>query len=461
MAKKQATNENEKEDNRRQSRKETLRAGKQDEQMRVIRIAAIIVGAILLLVLGIAIVNEYILTPNKSVATVDGEGISLSDWQDRVTYERAQRILALESQLEAFDGDVGLVQQFSEQSIIELIRENTEGMGEVVLDRMVDEEIMRQAAEDRGLLPSEADIDESIGESFSYYGGDSPPPLPDPTETVAPTPSVTPIPVDGASDTEPAAEPLPSEAGPTSTPFPTATPVSEESFQQEFDDLLAQFSDQGVSEKTYRSVVANAIITERLIDSLAEEEDLPEEDVHASMYFLAYSDEEEANEALNEIAAGDFLTVWNSVQSTPLDPEAENPSTASASEILWRTRDAIANGISEEVAENVFGLPLDTSSDLLVITGSEGEPFYIIILVSGREVRDLAEDELEGRKQALLFALLDKGRIDDVVISELWRSRVPSSPLLDPKFRQAPTPVPDIGLDDTGGTGTDDGQTTP
>ena len=136
MAKNRTTNETE--DSRRQSRKEILRAGKQEDQLRIIRIAALIVGIILMLVLGIAIVNEYILTPNKSVATVNGQGIALGDWQERVEYERAQRIMTLESQLENFNGDVGLVQQFSGQSIVELINENAEGMGEAVLDRVVD-----------------------------------------------------------------------------------------------------------------------------------------------------------------------------------------------------------------------------------------------------------------------------------------------------------------------------------
>ncbi len=459
MAKNQTTNETE--DNRRQSRKEILRARKQEDQQRIIRIAALIVGIILLLVLGIAIVNEFILTPNKSVATVNGQGIALGDWQDRVEYERAQRIMTLESQLESFNGDIGLVQQFSGQSIVELINENAEGMGEAVLDRVVDEEIMRQAAEERGLLPADADIDERIGETFNYYGGDSPTPFPDPTETAVPTPSLTPIPVDGEADAEPAVEPPPLVVGPTSTPFPTATPVSEEAFQQEIDDLLAQFNDLGVGEQTYRSVVRNTIIAERLIDSLAEEQNLPEEDVHASMYFLAFSDEDEANQAVDEIGTTDFLTVWNTVRSRPPDLEAEDSNTASASEVLWRTRDGIAGGFGEEAAEDVFNLPLDTASDLLVISGAEGEDIFVIILVSGREMRELVANELESRKQQLLITFLEERRIEDVEISELWRSRVPTSPVLDPKFRQPPTPAPDSSLDDAGGTGLGDDQTTP
>ena len=102
MANKQTTNETES-SNKRQSRKEILRAQKHEEQMRIVRIAAIIVGAIILLVVIIAIVNEYFLMPNRSVATVNGQPVTLSDWQERVKYERAQRIMTLEGILEQPD----------------------------------------------------------------------------------------------------------------------------------------------------------------------------------------------------------------------------------------------------------------------------------------------------------------------------------------------------------------------
>lgn len=455
MAKKQTTNETE-DSGRRQSRKDALRSQKHNEQMRIVRIAALIVGVILLLVIIIAVVNEFFLMPNRSVATVDGQPVTLSDWQERVEYERAQRIMTLESQLENFNGDVGLVQQFSGQSIVELINENAEGMGEAVLDRVIDEEIMSQEVEERGMLPSDADVEERIGESFNYYGGDSPTPFPDPTQTVAPTPSLTPIALDGEAVVEP---PI-IEEGPTSPPPPTPTPVSADSFRQEFDELLADFNNLGVSEDTYRSVTESTIIAERLIDALAEEQELPNEDIHASLFFLAFSDELEANLALNEIAANDYLTVWNSIRSNPPDPAAEEASTASASEVLWRTRDSYAASFGDEVTNAVFELPLDTASEVLVITGTDGEPVFVIIQVSGREMQELSASEFEGRKQQLLIELLDEQR-DNVEISVLWRSRVPTSPVLDPKFRQPPTPAPDSGLEDGGDPGTGDQPTTP
>lgn len=457
MAKKQTTEETEA--SRRQSRKEVLRAQKHNEQVRIMRIAAISVGVIILLVVAVAIVNEMILMPNRSVATVNGQPVTLRDWQNRVEYERAQRIMTLESQVEAFNGDIGLVQQFSGQAIMELMSENAEAVGESVLDRLIQTEVMRQAAEERGLLPTEADVDERIAESFNYFGGASPTSTPDPTATVEPTPSITPIPAEGEEaplEAVPTLEPLP-----TNEPPPTPTPVSEESFQQEFGQILTDFKDLGVDEETYRSVVRDSIIAERLMDALAEEQGLPTEDVKASIFFLAFSDETEAAQAMDDITAGDFLNVWNTIRSQSLDATADQTSTATASEVLWRTQDEYAASFGDAAATAIFEMPLDTPSVMFTITGSDGQPLYIIVQVSGREMRELSESELDARKQDLLLSFVDEQMANNVETSELWRNRVPSSPLLDPKFRQPPTPTPVTGLDGVGDTETGDGTPSP
>ncbi len=450
MAKKQTIDETE--NNSRQSRKEILRARKQENQQRIIRIAAFAVGGILLLVLLVALVNELLVAPNRAVATVNGQQIALSDWQERVEFERAQRIISLEEQLANFDGDIGLVQQFSSQSIVELISENSESFGEAILDRMVDEEIIKQGAEDRGLVPTDVEIDERIGVLFNYYGGDSPTPLPSPTETIMPTPSLTPIGFDEEGVGDP---PLPVDDAPTSVPMPSPTPVSEAAFQQEFNDQIAQYKNLGIAEKTYRSVITRAIMAERLIDALAKEQELPEEDMHASFYYLVFGDEEEANAAAAELADTDFLTVWNTIRSRPPDPGNENVIPATASEILWRTQDGIEGSFGLEVAEEAFNLPIDTPSDVIVIAGTDGEPFYVIIMVNGREMRELSQGELQSRKEQLLQDFVAEGHLGDIEISELWRSRVPTSPILDPKFRQAPTPTP--LTDPNAASGTDSG----
>ena len=67
----------------RQSRKEMLIARKHERQMRNVRIAVIVIAVLIALVLGIALVNELFITPNRAVATVGETPVTLRDWQAR------------------------------------------------------------------------------------------------------------------------------------------------------------------------------------------------------------------------------------------------------------------------------------------------------------------------------------------------------------------------------------------
>jgi hypothetical protein len=419
----------------RQTRKEILMARKQREQLRTVRIAAAGVVALLLLVIVVAVVNEYILSPRREVANVNGEIITLQEWQDRVRFERAQRIATLEDQLEMVNNDVGLLQQFSGQTINEL--QDQEALGEATLNRLAQDRIMFQALAERGIEVTDEDIDQRIEQAYNYFGGESPTPVPTATEEPQPTPSVTPI---GAESVEEASvEPVP-----TSPPLPTATPVSLESFQEEFGDLVDRYQAMGVSEDVYRSVVAGSIAGERLLEALAEEANLPEEDLHASAFILDFPSQEEAENALAEIESSDFLTVWNTIRSATPEQSEDGTDPASATEILWQTRDALSGALSPEEVAAIFDTPVDQPSAIIEITDLNGNPRYLIVMPSGRETRPLSSTELRNRQVELLTQYLDERTSSDVEIGNYWRSRVPALPILDPMFLQPPTPTPPL-----------------
>lgn len=445
MAKKQNRAE---EEAQRRSRKEVLLARKQARQTRQIRLAAGGVATLLVLVFLVAIVNEFFIVPGQAVAVVNGSEISVGEWQDRVRYERAQRIILLENQLEAFGGDVGIIQQFGGQVILEL--QDAEGLALNVRDQMAQEVMIRQEAVARGITVTDEDVDREIQESFNFFGGESPTPQPTPTETIMPTPSITPIPTEVITEVVATSTPMPTATGgPTATPQPTATPVSEETFQEQYNDLLAQFRDLGVSEETYREVVRVQIYRERLADVLAEEQDLSTDAEQASIFLLSFGAEEEANAAREQIEEDGFLTVWNEIRSTPFDPDSE--STASATEVLWRTQEDLATSLGAEVAETAFLLPPGTPSPVIEEQVDEETTRYFILQVSGREVRPLSEQAIQTDKFELLSTYIDEQLVGSLELTEAWRGRVPNQPVLDPKFLVQPTqapvqPTPDLGV---------------
>lgn len=441
MAKKQSNVEEA--ERQRRTRKEVLLARKQSRQNRQVWIGVGIVAGLLAIVVLIAIVNEFFIAPNRPVAIVSGTEITLSEWQERVRFERAQRILLLENQLEAFQGNVGIVQQFAGQTINELLA--AEQLGQAVLNQMIDEVIIRQTAEARGITVTDADVDAAIGETFNYFGGELPTPQPTATATVEPTPSLTPIPTAVITDVVPTNTPLPTATmGPTAIPSPTATPVSEAAFQEQFSDLVADFEALGVDEATYREYVRTQLYRERLREAIAEERNVATEAEQASVFVLTYNTEEEANEALAVIIEEEgFLNVWNAVRSLP--PDAEEGMTGTATEQIWRTQEALASTFGEEVAAAAFELPIGEPSDILIQQSADGTTTrYIIIQVSGREVRDLTQAQIQEREREALESFIDEQLTGNLTLTEYDRGRVPTQPILDPIFTTPPTATPAI-----------------
>ena len=438
MAKKQDTTTN---DAERQSRKEVLLARKHAQQTRQIRIGVAVVGGLLLFVFLAAIINELIIAPNRPVAIVDEQEISLKDWQDRVSFERAQRIILLENQLEAFQGNVGVVQQFAGQAINDLLQ--TELLGQNTLNQMIDELVIRQAAEARNITVTDADVDAEIGQTFNFFDGGLPTPFPTATATVQPTASITPIPTAVITDIIPTNTPFPTATlGPTGTPPPTSTPVSAEAFQQEFGDVIAQFEALGVSEEQYRELVRAQLYRERLIEELSLESEISDEAEQVSFFYLQYETEEEANEALAVIGSSDYLSVWNEIKSQPDDVEFTG--TAQASEVVWQTEAAITPSLGAEVVEAAFDLSIGEPSGLISRMVDAETTLYYLIQVTGREVRPLAASELQSLQQNNLATFIDTQLTGNLTLTEYDRGRTPTTPVLDPIFTTPPTATPPV-----------------
>jgi hypothetical protein len=428
----------------RQSRKEMLIARKRERQVRNLRIAGIVVLVLIGIVIAVALINELLITPDRAVATVGDREIALNEWQDRVTYERAQRIIYLENQLQAFGGDVGIVQQFGGSVINELL--DPEGLGENVLNVMAEELVICDALAERGIEISDADVQNEINVNFGFFGeGISPTALPEPTQTIAPTPSLTPIPTAVITDIVPTETPFPTPtAGPTATPFPTATPMSEAAFQEEFGNIMTQVTGLGASEATYRQVVRAQMCRERLGEALAEEQSLSRLAPQASIFLIAADTEEAAAEVQEQIDADGFLTAWNTIQSRVEDPAATEVPPTSSFELLWRTQDAMESSVGPDVAAAAFELPVNEPSEPIAVDNGDGTTTQYIIMVSGREERELSESEFETRRQEMVQLFADDLLTGNLQLNELWRTRVPTLPVLDSKFLAAPTATPEV-----------------
>lgn len=482
------------------SRKEIYQQQQEIEiNRRTKQVVAAILGVIGLIVL-IALVMEFFVMPGRAVAMVGGRSITLSQWQNQVRFQRGQLILGLEEQVDEFVDDrisqitpaptidpavpttippdlglptpyptpdpvlveqdvIRLFQQFAGNQI-NLLAYGQEQLGEAVLTQMVDDLLIRQEAEKRGITVSEAEVDALIGEQFQYYGGGLPTATPTGTATPEPTPSMTPLPtftpipltvtitttVEAITPTvEPTAFPT-TTPFPTNTPEPTATPVSADSFKQQYDEELAGFTNIGANADLYREQFVNQLYREKLGQALFVEQGFTEEVDHVSGFYILTNSREDAEKLLATINASDFETVWNSLRSLPPEQLVVQ---AQATELLWQNEDNLKSRFTDGVvAEAVMALEVGQTS--AVLSDIQGDaPIYVIAQVTGREVRRLADFAIEQKQQELVSKWLEEARKTTEIYTN-WRGRVPSRPELDEKFTEIyptvtpPAPVPNI-----------------
>ena len=439
MAKKRSQTQDERQ---RQSRKEVLQARRQQEQSRQVRLAVLAIVALLSVVIIAGLINTIFIRPLTPVALVQGVELAMSDWQERVRFQRSQMIVGIEDLAETFGQDIGQVQQFAGQQLV-LLEQQPEVLGQAVLDEVINEQLISQAAVARGITVSDADVQSEIENSFNFFAGAPPTPLPTATETVIPTPSLTPIPTVVITEVVPTNTPFPTvEPGPTLPPAPTVTPVSLEAFQNDYNELIGRFEDHGSNEQIFRDIVRARLLEELLLDVLAEEEGLSEEAEHVSFYYLAYEAEDGSDQALSDIAADGYLNVWNTARSLPINEAGEGGPVAS--EVLWRTFDELENIFGLDFAEAVIDQELDVPGAVIIVPAAdeEGADRYYIVQVSGRELRSLSEALLNNARQELLRSWLDAQRLTGVEIYERWRTNVPTNPIVDRRFLQPPTPGP-------------------
>ena len=447
-------------------RRRQLLENKQSDQMRVLKLAIYGVAGLIGLIIVTGLIFEFFVTPNQAVAEVGSTTITLDDWQEIVRYQRTQLVIGIEEQYDLFLGIGGeteeeeaaeptqeekdqalrTVQQFSGQQI-GLLTSGYEQLGEFVLEQMINDELIRQGIEERGLEVTEAEIDEVVGERFNFYGGDSPTPIPTATEAPEPTPSVTPI---GfvEPEVEDAGEAVVEEPQAEPTLRPTATPVTQASFDEQLSEELATISGAGADADLYRELTISDIYRERLGEALFAESGEPTVVPHASFFLIEFNDAGIAEQTRASISDADgYLGIWNTLrtlaQTTTEDGSA--PATPGrASELLWRTEAQLADVYADSAPAAIFDLAVgETSEVILDVDARTNLPVYLIVHVSGMEDRELSEFTINQLEQEILTEWVAEQRETKVTTFETWQGRVPRQPLLDELFRNpAPTPVP-------------------
>ncbi len=390
---------------------------------RIVVIASIALGVVIVAILGIALFIEGVIVPTQPVASVGGESISVASFQERVRYERWRTGLELIPVAQSqFAREFLTNSQFGPYADMYRDLQIPTQMGRKVLDRMIEALIIQQYARENGISLSPEEIEK---QRFTFYGFDPDPSTATPTLTptltltpfVSPTPTNTPIPTAEPTITAtPSLTPLP-------TGIPTATPNATERAKT-FEEDRTNFTNAarrnvGVDEAFLNRLFAEAALREKVIVAVAGEP--PKEQLQVKARHILLKTQAEAEEVLRALQNGESFAALAAALSQ--DPG----SAAQGGELDWAGRGVYVPQFEEAVFNAPIGAvvgPIDTSSN--------GPNFgFHIIQVQGREMRPLTEEQgRQAQQRAFSQWLSEQRTARGAQTFPLWIDVVPTSPTL-------------------------------
>ena len=416
------------------TKKHIARLERERQQVRLIRTIAIsgIVIVALLLVYGYLKLN--VLSTREPVAEVNGVEITTKEWQERVRLERVNLYNQL-SRYQFFQQSFGM-DTTQQQQEIAMQLSLTETIGQQVLDQMVNEILIRQEAEKRGITVSDDEVENLLQEAYGFYPDGTPTPTLTPTEFALPTlnaeqallypPTSTPTEVltstpepTSTPDTSATATATATIAPPTPTLVPEAataspTPYTLEGYETRFQETITEFKSYGISEETLRKVYEIELIRNKLKDDMARE--LSRTDTQVLLRHILVPNELAAQTIIDRLNRGeDFAKLAAQFSTDPGSKDAGGVyDWAPASNYVPEFRDA---SLTQEIG--VVGQPVKTDFG------------YHIIQVIGREELSITDSQFEQKKQTTFDEWVTTARESaDIQTFDIWKERVPTEPVL-------------------------------
>lgn len=387
------------------NRKALSRAEQEARLQRILLLAAGGVVLLALLIIAGGWVYEQAIWPEQPVATVDGQPISTREFQKRFRFAQAalqQQAAFLQQEIAALDPNdptQGTIAAIYRQQLnqINLQLEDPVALGRAVLQQMIDERLIRQEAERRGIRVSPEAVDREIERRFGFF-----------RETPKPA----------ASPTPPATPPVGTvlTGTPTATPFPTPTPMSEASFRALYAARLKQWGELGITEADYRAMVEADLLEQQLREAFAREVPTHEEQVNVRL--ITAETPELAGELRRRIEREGFDPVFEEVK-------AGKVVSATALDAGWTPVGGLGPLYGAELEKIVFATPVLSTTP--VITSPLG---FHIAFVAGREDRELAPGYLQARQQQAFEDWLQRQRNDPTRVRYFdWQNRIPRQSL--------------------------------
>lgn len=425
------------------SRKQQNRVLREQRQRRWITIVTVTIAILVILVLGYGALDTLVLQKNKPVASVDGQDISLADFQARVRYDRYQLIqntLTLQQYAQMFSFDANSASYFTQQIQTNVsLLQNPEVLGDQVVEELINDVVIAKQAEQMGIKVSDAEVDVALQEAFGYFADGTPTPEPTsipfatatlsaqqktlvpPTATLAPTATET---VDPTVTAEtPAVTPTEEvEVTPTEepTPYPTATPYTEEGYNQTFADYVASLeTDAEFTQEQFREIFRARLLYDKVLEEVTKDVTSTQDYIWARHILVA--SKEEAAIIMGKLDAGQD---WSELAAEfSIDESNKNQ----GGDLGWFDPSTMV----EEFSNAAFALtevgeisqPIETSFG------------WHIIQLLGKEQRPATSDQLDQIKQTKFSEWLTSVKAEmEIEKFDNWVGKVPTIPVTPSSF---------------------------
>jgi len=401
------------------------------------------------------------LVPHEPVATVNGDKITTRQWQNRVRLLRLDLITRYQNtqQMAAIFGSDPNLQTYIQQQLDQIQSQltDTTSLGLNVLNQMIEEQLIRQEANRRGITVATAEVDQAIEETFGYYPNGTPTPAPTATlspvqltaQASSPTPTTGPTATEASTSTSPpiatlspvqltaqASSPTPTTgptatevptstppptatSGPTPTvtatlpPPPTATPYTSQAYETDYQaeiDYIRQTG--GATEADFRSRYEARLFREKLLEAFRAS--VPREQDQVWARHILVADEATAQEVLDRLAAGES---WEALAS---EYSQDTSNSDQGGDLGWFPSGTMDVAFEEAAFATTVG---EISQPVQSSFG------WHLIEVLGHEVRALDDAQYEQAVQSYMDSWLAETRgQSDIVVNDVWMDRIPVEP---------------------------------
>lgn len=416
------------------TKKHLAKQEREQRQRRVIIITSVVVGVLAIILVTIGVLQYAVIQPNQPIAIVNEEEIKTADWQRQTSFFRFNIITNIENSLQfaALLGD----DPNSLSTIINQIQPLTNQLqppeiaGQFTMDTMIDNVLIMQEANRRGISVTDEEIQNGFQAAFGYF----PDGTPTPKSTTAPIATSTHssiqqtlIPPNETPTQSPTIEteeifPTPTQQeNPTESPTPSAsaTPFTLDGYEKLVKETLNSFQEAyGISKKDFQESlhysIEAQIYQEKLLKNMTTDVACSEHQVWAR--HILVDDEDASIDIRRRLDNGEDFCNLAEEFSTDLSNKDK------CGDLGWFGEGSMV----AEFENAAYQLEIGQVSEPV-----ETQFGWHIIQSLGNEDRPLSDIACQQKKEGVFNEWLNVERMNsDIVIMEYWKDRVPDEPTL-------------------------------